>query len=98
MELLAGDAVVVLVVVRQLSGCSAPGGHSNLLHRMSCTNQGRQQGRCAPGRLLQSGGAPVCSSSAMTMKFFTPLRCTHSTHVCSMPNLPSGVINALFDT
>ena len=34
----------------------------------------------------------------MTMKFFTPLRCTHSTHVCSMPNLPSGVINALFDT
>jgi len=43
-------------------------------------------------------GAPVCSSIAMTMKFLTPVRRTLSTHVASMPYVPSGVISALFET
>jgi hypothetical protein len=35
---------------------------------------------------------------AMTMKFLTPVRRTLSTHVASMPYVPSGVIRALLDT
>ena len=34
----------------------------------------------------------------MTMKFFTPVRRTLSTHVASMPYVPSGVMRALLDT
>lgn len=43
-------------------------------------------------------GAPVPSSRAMTMKFFTPAFLTASHHVASMPYLPSSEMRALFET